>query len=599
MARPDDRHPDEGRAVQPGQHEIRWCAFRGGVARGGPLSWAQEYMWRAINLPGNGSNMDHLVNVRVRSVISVDTAVACLGRLLERHATLRTCIVANPDGTVQQQVLDSGSIPVHVIHAARALLHSELAARLPLISGSPPMQALVIVTAGRVTNVAMRLSHIVSDEWGIRLIKEDLAAELADPLARTARPMGKTSVDLADYESSEPGRIASDRALGYVADQFASAPQTMFPQRPRVASRPRYWNVELQSKALLMALARIRTEQRLVLSAPVIGTFAAIMAVRASLPSALVYVMSNNRTAPWREFSGPMLQEAPVCIHLSQPGCAGLVRSLGVSVFNAYQHGRHDPLTVQRRVEEIELERGVCIDKLARTATVNIHPQPLHRIREPCSLAELRSLARASKFSLTPRADIDNVSFFLDVIIGSSCLVLAARVDTRLVSLAESEAILAGLEKIVCELTEGDVLVSDIPRICPGIGRDIAAGTTIVDGCRISITDCADVLNTHPDVAAAHVRLDEATITAYIHARTRDLDLGRLHRFVVAALPRYPLAIAPHLYRVYSCRPDRMDDVSGWDRGELRVAGTGRDRLAADPERPGRPVAASQHGLQA
>ena len=579
------------------QHEIRWCSFRGGVARSGPLSWAQAYMWRAINLPGNESNMDHLFTVRVHSAISVDTAVACFGALIERHATLRTCIVADPDGSVRQAILDSGSIPVHVIQVSRALLQAEIAARMPLISGSPPVQALVVVTAGRVTNVAMRLSHIVSDEWGLRLIKEDLAAALAGQPARTALAE-KTSADLADYESSQAGRLANDQALGYVTDQFASAPQTMFPHRPRAASRPRYWNVELQSKALLTALARIRTEQRLMLSAPVIGTFAAIMAARASLPSALIYVMSNNRTATWREFSGPMLQEAPVCVHLTQRGCAELVRSINVSVLNAYQHGRHDPAAVQRRVAEIELERGVFFDQLARTATVNIHAQPLAPVREPCSLAQLRSMARRSKFSRTPRADIDNVSFFLDVIVGTSCLVLAARVDTRLVSLAESEAILAGLEMLVCELTEGDVEISDIPRLCPGIGRDAQDGTTIVNGCRVSITDCADALKAHPEVVAAHLRLDGATITAYVHARTRDLEPGRLHRFVVAALPRYPLAMAPHVYRVYSGRPDRMDDVSGWDQGELLAAGTGRDRSAAGPERAGRPVATGQESWQ-
>jgi Condensation domain len=563
--------------------EIRSCSFRGGVARSGPLSWAQGYMWRALNLPGNGSNMDHLFSVRVRTPISVDTAVACLGRLIERHATLRTCVVADPGGRVRQRVLDSGSVPVHVIDVPRGLLHAEITAALPLISGSPPIQALVVVTAGRVTNVAMRLSHIVSDEWGVRLIKEDLAAELADPLAQTTRPREKTSVDLAEYESSQAGRTASDRALEYVTGQLATSPQTMFAHRPAGPAQPRYWNVELQSKALLMALARLRTEQRLMLSAPVIGTFAAIMAVRAALPAALIYVMSNNRTAPWRDFSGPLLQEAPLCIPVSRAGCAGIVRSINVLVFNAYQRGRHDPAAVARRVEEIELERGVSIDKLARTATVNIHPQPLDRVGESCSLAELRSMARVSTFTRTPRADIDNVSFFLDVVVGASCLVLAARVDTALVSLAETEAILAAMEKIVCELTEGDVEVSDIPRLGPGIGRDIAARTTIVDGSRVAAADCADVLMTHPDVAAAHVRVDQGVITAYVHARARDLDPARLHRFVVGALPRYPLAMAPHLYRIYY-------------RGELLAAGTGRS--AADPQRLGRPAAAGQQGLQ-
>jgi hypothetical protein len=270
---------------------------------------------------------------------------------------------------------------------------------------------------------------------------------------------------------------------------------------------------------------------------------------------------------------------------VSEPGYARIVRTINVLVFNAYQRGRHDSAAVARRVEAIELDRGVSIDQLARTATVNIHPQPLDRVRAPCSLAELRSMAQASKFTRTPRAEVDNVSFFLDVIVGASCLVLVGRVDTTLVSLAETEAILAGMEKIICELTEGDVKVSDIPRLCPGIGRDIATGTTIVDGSRVAMADCADVLRAHPDVAAADLRLDDGAITADVHARARDLDLGRLHRFVVAALPRHPLAIAPRVYRIYY-------------RGELLVAGTGRDRSAADPQRPGRPAVASQQGLQ-
>jgi len=573
-------------------HEVRSCAFRvaGAVTRTGPLSWAQRYMWRAVNLPGNDRNMDHLFSVRVSTAMSVDVATACLGQLIERHPALRTCVEADADGQVSQRVLGSGTIPVHVWHAARPLGRAEILAGLPFIDGSPPLRALIVAVDGQVRSVAMRLSHIVTDEWGLQLIQADLASLVSAPGAAARRPAALMDmVDVAGYEASEQGQFVNTRALEYAADQLKSAPQTMFPHPPLTEEKPRYWNVELRSKAMLAALNRLRSEQRLLLSVPVAGAFAAVMAARASLPTALIYVMSNNRTASCRDFSGPLLQEAPLSIPVAGWGCAGLVQSLRIPLLEAFQNASCDPIALEKRVAEIEWERGVCIDKLARTATVNIHHQAHETLDRPASAPysrdQLKAMARSSEFARIPRSDVDNLAFYLDVFIGASCLVLTARVDTRLVSLAESEAILSAMEDILCELTEGDIPADDIPHRYQGIGRHFGGVTAIADGCRISARDCADVLTAHPGVAAAHVHIGEEAdpvVTARIQQAppdsAPDLDLAELHRFVVAALPRYPLAIAPHIYRVYASRPGRLDDLTSWDDRPLVTTGTGRHR---------------------
>lgn len=143
--------------------------------------------------------------------------------------------------------------------------------------------------------MALRLSHVVTDEWGVKLIQDDLIARLAQPspapppLSTDAGPT--TSVDMADYEASPVGQRANDRALAYLADQLRCAPQTMFSHRPLAGEQPRYWTVEPRSRALLQA----------------------------------------------------------------------------------YHYGRHSPGALERRVTEIELERGICLDKLFRTAAVNFH----------------------------------------------------------------------------------------------------------------------------------------------------------------------------------------------------------------------------------
>jgi hypothetical protein len=316
---------------------------------------------------------------------------------------------------------------------------------------------------------------------------------------------------------------------------------------------------------------------------PIIGTFAAVMASRASLSSALIYVGSNNRFArDWESFTGPLYQESLICVPVSQATtCLDLFGSLNGKVLRMYRNGQHDPVALQEHIRRVEHDRGICLDKVAASAMLNIFPMAMKAgAREPPSRAQLRAMTRSSRLSKTPRADIDNLSFFVDVITRGPEVILASRVDTRLVSLQEAEAILLGMEKLLCELAGDDIPMDQISDLCPGMGRGADNQTTQVDGSRISLSDCRAALNAHPSVHDSCIRLDDSggrsALTAYVHVVERSLTPAQLHGSVVAALPPHSLAMAPHRYRLYVSRPSVLDDVQAWDKVELVSVGHGR-----------------------
>ena len=579
----------EGGNTQSASQRALSYPFQAGASRLAGLSWAQQYIWYVVNLPGNDQRLDLFINIKVRKPMPVDAAINALRRFTERNPTLRTRIIAGTGGRDRQEVVESGSIPLYVRDALHPVAYSEVTDYLPPVNGSSPIRALIVASSGRAQYVALRLHHVVTDGWGVRLLIKELEAELSGStghIQTEAAPVVKSSADRADFESSQVGQKMCKRALEYAAAQFSSCPQTMFPHSPLDPQKPRYWNVHLRSKALFMALAKLTTEARLMPSTPIIGTFAMIMASRASLPSAMIYVGSNNRfSKDWASCTGPLFQESLIKIPVSQAlTCLDLLGSLNGEILRMYRYGQYDPFALQELIRRIEHDRGIRLDKVAASAMLNIFPMTTKvNGREFPSRAQLRTMTRFSRISRSPRAEIDNLAFFVDVITQGPETILASRVDTRIVLLQEAEAILFGMERLLCELASGDVPMEQISDLCPGISRGVDHQILQVDGSRISLPDCRAALNAHPSVRDSYIRLDDSggrpSLTAYVHVSEPSLTPAQLHASVVAELPPHSLAMAPHRYRLYVSRPSVLDDVQEWDKADLVSMGHGRRGL--------------------
>ena len=499
--------------------------FSLGDSRRAPLSWAQQFMWRAVSLPGNGARLDLVIYVEVPRDMTVASASKSICRLIKQNPTLRTQIVTDANGQDYQRVVGHGVISVYVSDGGSPLAYSEVVDRLPPTSGSSPVQSIIICVRGSVRSVAVRINHVAVDVWGFRLLKEELESELSRKV--TSEPdfgisIRRSSVDRTAFESSEIGKAVAKRSQEYAREQLTSCPQTMFPYRPARPERPRYWNIEFRSAALHMAISQLADRYGLMMSVPIIGGFAAIMTTRASLPSALIYVGSGNRfERAWQEFTGPLFQEAVIGIRIPESDCLSLLSSLNSRITGMYICGQHDHTARYELIKQLEHARGICLDKMTTSLMLNI-VNSRHRAdakAEPSS-GPISHAASTSRLSRKPQREVDNCAFSLSISILNSEVLVNLYLDTKLVSIPESEAIIRGVERLLCELCERNVPIGEIASLCPGIGTSNDAGV-IIDGSRIDLDDCCAVLESHPAVHESCTRKGVdgkgTKLSAYVH----------------------------------------------------------------------------------
>jgi hypothetical protein len=553
------------------KHELQWCSFDGDPDGPGPLTWAQQHLWRLVNLPGNYDTMDVPVGVLVREPIGVRSAKSCISLLASGNPALRTRIRTDRRGHPVQEVTGRGTIPVHVVEMAAPVPAARIWPQLP--PARPHLvQALIGIVSGYVRIVALRLNHVLTDGWGAMVLAQQLDAALAmagsGKPRRPAAPEQMSPLGMAEFERSERGQLTGRRALRYAAAELSTAPPTMFPHEPLTWHQHRYWDVTMRSAPLRAALDAISGQRHIPVSVPVVAAFATIMATRAALPAALIYVTANNRiTRDRRTFAGPMAQDIPLFVPFPTSGLRALLGALAPRLLRAYQRGHHDPAALDRCMTRIEARRGIRFDRPPWAAMINV------QTGSPADPA-----GPGAGFQTQPRAEIQSCAFVLEVIITDAEAILFAHVDASIVSLDETRAIMTGIDVLVRRLNKHDVRPDDIAALCPGISRPLPAGTRSLNGGLICLPDCRNLMESVSGVHEAEIYLDRAgkALTASLHADDGVQDDRSLHERVVSMLPLHSRATAPDVYRIYRACPDRRTGSWRWDDHALAVVGTGR-----------------------
>jgi hypothetical protein len=573
-------------------YEMQLLAIQGSAVRNGPLTWAQQHMWPKVNLPENFRRMDLFIEVPVSSDMPEEVVISRLNEFVRRNTTLRTRILATDHGDAYQEISDFIKIPLHIVNIPdEPMFSSQIWPELPEIDEFHLVQILIVKYRQAIRLVGVRMNHVVTDKWGADLLREQLAkmfvtrdtGSAGATMTITDGAAAGSSLDLAAFESSTAGKRICARAVDYASTLLSSAPQTMFPHPRLEPEKPRYWDLSLWSAPCLAALMKVARERRVPISVPIISAFAAIMATRASLPAALIYIVCNNRvTRAWNSFTGPMVQDAPLCVPIFQSSLLEVIRSATNPIFKTYQNARHNPVSLKSNIAEINLIRGIRLDEAPYAAMMSVHTynhpfSPTERTGQISYTDFFAAGAHPRKVNKTPRAEIEHLSFYIDAVIGPVGVTLAARVDTAVVSLAESEAIMRGVERLLCEVSHDDVWTKDIPDVCPGIGRPVEQLTEVVDGCLINISHCRDLLLSCPEVYDAVVQLDadNKELTTHVYTMNSDLKPSELHRRTVAKLRPHSLAIAPRFYRIFS--PYSTPDPH--ERASARLVAEGDGRL--------------------
>lgn len=205
------------------------------VADEGALSYAQRGLWFLDRLQGQDATYNITTALRLDGVLDVDRLRACLARLVDRHAALRTRFVEDagvPRRVVDADVADAMRLVTCDADALEAVAREQAAAPFDLAAG--PVHRFTLVRTGPVQHVLLlSMHHIAADGWSMALLLRELAALYAAGAEGAGLPSPR--LGYADH-------VARERALQ---------------QEGVIGTQLDYWRTQL---AGMPALLPIRTD---------------------------------------------------------------------------------------------------------------------------------------------------------------------------------------------------------------------------------------------------------------------------------------------------------------------------------------------------
>jgi hypothetical protein len=547
------------------------CSFHAtGEPATGPLTWAQSFMWEVIRATNGGRDFfDFIMSARPSASAAPDvpTALERLAKYVESQPVLRAC-VEGPDDAPVQAVVVSGRFDVRVASSEEVDVSRGLRDEIPLIDSAFPCRGLLVVDGNVVVGAGLRISHLCTDWWGVRLLEDAFQRAMSGDAADDASPTRSPLAVAAEQTST--GQALHQRALEHARDVFRQAPQTMF---PLVAPRPqeqRFWLGELRSARLRAAVAHLRTTLGLHPSSVVTGAIAAASAAMAGVDKALLFSISANRLVPEsRSYPGSMSQESQLLLPV-QDSLYAIMKNVSVKALMSARLAQYAPRELRRIVDSVERERGICLDKLGHALVVNLMFGDPDREFPPGLTA---SSSEVSPFVWTSRKDTENLALFVSAHVEDEALVLGLRVDTAILSPEQTTAFAQSVETIVVRAAEGyDLTASDVAEVLEQSGLRPVPDTAIIDGSRISVSRTASLVSAVVG-RPVHVVLAGEMLTCYVPDPA--LSPESIHAAIVPALASDHLSMAPHRYVVVESRPSAVADAA-WDQLDVVREGDGR-----------------------
>ncbi|MFE1922318.1 condensation domain-containing protein [Streptomyces asoensis] len=558
------------------------------------LTWSQDQVcrWMENSAPyTDHMNLDALIECEAGTRPTLDDVLGALRVVIERHESLRTRLNVREDGSYRQFVCASGRVPVRVHHRAApeavgAVL--EELRRLPFTVFEWPLRIAVITVSGVVSAVALCLSHVATDGWGVQVITGDLRELLtAAPEERAALSARPPRPLLQPREHAAAQRRAGDRsearADAFWTAQLSRFPNDRFPLPLRTPGSPRFPKTTMRSLSAARALAQAAARHGTTANAVLTGALAVLVSAISGLEDATFRLFCANRTSPAsRNSVGTFFQIIPVALTVADLPFRDIAHAAWQASLRAYRVGERDPRRLDLLTESVASARGVDLDL---ECFLNIHgygepgqdrgPTAQDAADEPTVFQDDGGFE-----------EWEPGKFYVDVWRVSGCLEVTLSADTALFSRDRLTAFLACLEEILLRAARDDAprpqdLVRDAQALA---GLDRRPGLELVDGCWIDPAEVRTLLTRTLSPRAAQVFVEPGgtgspRLTAYLVPRgpQRPPRPPEMHRLVLAALPGHRFVMAPHRYVVCGAGPSLSATVEEWRRCEVLVEGPGRE----------------------
>ncbi|MGH7972231.1 MAG: condensation domain-containing protein, partial [Limisphaerales bacterium] len=256
-----------------------------------PLSFSQEGLWVFEQMnPGTAAyNLPQAWRLEGR--LNVPALEAAIGAIVARHEALRT-VFSTCGGQPRQMVLAAKGTPLPVTDLSVSLdpetklsetLQLEARRKFDLVSG-PPVRAHLFRLGPEEHVLLLKLHHIISDEWSMKVFLDELAAHYQAVLSGNPVKLPDLPIQYADFAVWQRGLFSSDpssQSINYWRAKLRGprAVLDLPTDRPR-PPRQSYDGATLFSEVpedLLIRLKELAGQEHLTLFMVLTATFKALL----------------------------------------------------------------------------------------------------------------------------------------------------------------------------------------------------------------------------------------------------------------------------------------------------------------------------------
>ncbi|MFS1303922.1 amino acid adenylation domain-containing protein, partial [Streptosporangium longisporum] len=388
-----------------------------------PLSFGQERLWFLQQLDPADASYNMFMVQRLRGRVSAEALRHALGRLVERHATLRARFTAREGSPVQEigppvpvepDLIDLSGLPAGEREARATELVADLTNR-PFDLAAGPLLRVHLITMSQADHVlCVVLHHIVADGWSLKVLLGEFATFYGAHLEGREADLPEPVLEYADYAAWQRERLDEEsvrRQLDYWGERLAGVPVLDVPaDRPRspVRSSNGDYAARRIGRELTARLDRLARDERCTPFMVLLAAFHTLLGAHSGQDDVCVGSVIAGREHPELEhvvgfFPNTLALRADLS---GDPGFRELLGRVRSTVLDAFAH---QDIPFERLLNELHVERDLSTTPLFQAMFVMQDKDASELTIPGVETGVFDPGARQAKFDLmldvTPRSD--------------------------------------------------------------------------------------------------------------------------------------------------------------------------------------------------
>jgi hypothetical protein len=425
-------------------------AFEGEGSGTGELAWGQQEAWMTVRRLRSWMPLGGIKQLPPGTTI--EDIAGELRYSLNRYQVLRTKLLLDDLDRPRQVVHATGEYMLEVVDAGEAgadTTASELHRRYVDtdldFATEWPIRMGIVRRHGKLTHMVVLISHFATDAHGAQVMRREVAARVDTPVA------GMQPLEQMRWQQSATGRRQNEAALRHCESILRTIAPRRYPECHDVQDKP-VWSADFTSPAMRLAVAALADRTKVDADALLLATFAIALNRVTGINPVVVRPLVGNRFRPGLADVMCSASQAGLCVLdvAEVPFDEALTRVRRATIA-AYKYAYHDPTDLVGLHRRVSQERGVEIDIACFFNNRRGGSKPVPEVR-PQMIEEAlpHSVMRWTPTDSEPlrrmfgrvendTADAMRLSLFL---------------DTHLMSLADGEACLRGMETVAVEAAQ-------------------------------------------------------------------------------------------------------------------------------------------------